>query len=379
MTTLLHMSDAKQSRIFTGLGAVCVLGVAAALTLYNLIANDTGRQPKNVIRVVFETPYVGQGVDPGTPVMMHGFKVGEVNAITKQSGHVRLDVDLQSGPTAGLTDAVGIDFRPANYFGVTGINLTPANHGQVLRNGASITVTPLGNFTLQTLLYRLGDLSHQVATPRLISLVDRATRYTDALNPLFETMIAVSTSVTNVQTVSTAQLLRNTAAISVGLPAFLDGTISTGDMYLKDYAGTGFSRVKDPATNPYLSTYDQVLMDNFNAATNELATDPDKFAYGRLAEWFVGAEFDFFSKVGNLLSSHQYDLFPVLDQVRILADVVPRLLNPEDLSYKLHELRARLERMYAGSGDQRALQVKVVIDELPGVAAPLGVALGATG
>ena len=31
------------------------------------------------------------------------------------------------------------------------------------------------------------------------------------------------------------------------------------------------------------------------------------------------------------------------------------------------ELRSRLERMYAGSGDQHALQVRVILDQLPGV------------
>ena len=44
---------------------------------------------------------------------------------------VQLDADLQSGPVTGLTNTMDIDFRPVNYFGVTGINLsrgTVVNH-----------------------------------------------------------------------------------------------------------------------------------------------------------------------------------------------------------------------------------------------------------
>jgi hypothetical protein len=106
-----------------------------------------------------------------------------------------------------------------------------------------------------------------------------------------------------------------------------------------------------------------------------LATNPDQFTFGRFRQYFVAARDDLFSKVGDLEKSHQYDLFPLLDQTRVMADVVPRLLKPTDLADKLGELRSRLERMYEGSGEQRALQVRIVLDQLPGVAAPLGLML----
>jgi hypothetical protein len=38
----------------------------------------------------------------------------------------------------------------------------------------------------------------------------------------------------------------------------------------------------------------------------------------------------------------------------------------------LAELRSRFEKMYAGTPEQRALRVRIVLDSLPGVAAPLG-------
>lgn len=377
MTMLLRVSDQRQKRIFTMIGAGFVaIGLVAAL-LYVMVINPSGKQAKDTMAVVIETPFVGQGVGAGTNIILHGVKVGEVTEVTRGTGdRVRLDVELQSGPTKGLTDAVGIDFRPANYFGVTGVNLIPSQEGKRLTDGASISVASAGNLTLQTLLYRLGELTHDVVTPKLVSVMNRATRYTDALNPLFETMILVSTTVTDVQTVSTEQLLRNATAISVGLPPFMDGAISAGHGYVWNAVGAHFDPDHARAANKYLKYYDKEQLDYFNSAVHDLETDPDKFVYGRSREYFKGAKLDLFAKFGDLEGSHTFDLFPLLDQVRVMADVVPRLVKPDDLGDKLGELRSRLERMYAGSGDQHALQVRVILDQLPGVSAPLGVMLG---
>jgi hypothetical protein len=381
MTALLRGSDADQTRTLSRIGAGVAVFLAVAVVVY-LVADPFGGTPKNVISVALETPYVGQGVAAGTPLIIHGVKVGEVTTLASApGGGVRLNADLQSGSTTGLTDAMGIDFRPANYFGVTGINLIPADGGRPLRNGTDISLTPKGNFALQALLYRLGELSNQVITQRLINVVERATRYTDALNPLLETMIIVSTTATNVQTVSTAQLLRNATGTSVALPGFIDAMVDTGDHYLKTKIGVkgSFNAEEDLKSNPYVSTYDEAQRAYYDSARKMFESDPDKVTYGRYKEWLVGAETDLFSKVGKLLSSHVYELFPVVEEIRVMSDVVPRLVSPVDIGDTLRELRTRLEHMYAGSGDQRALQVRVILDALPGQAGPLQLALGAAG
>lgn len=377
MTTLLRVSDQQQSRIFSMIGAGFLAAVLVVVLFYTVVLNPSGRPADNTIAVAIEVPFVGQGVDAGTAVIMHGVEVGKVTGVSRVTGdRVRLDVELRSGPAAGLTDALGIDFRPANYFGVTGVNLIPADHGQLLTNGSLINVDSAGNLTLQTLLFRLGELTHDVVTPTLIDVMDRATRYTDALNPLFETMIIASTAVADVQTVSTTQLLRNATAISVGLPSFMDATIGLAHNYIWNASGVNFDPEKFRAENPYLKYYDEHKLAYYNEASETLATNPDKFIFGRFRGWFEGARLDLFSKMGDLEGSHTYDLVPMLEHVRVMADVVPRLFEPQDIGDKLGELRSRLERMYEGSGDQRALQVRIVLDQLPGVAAPLGVMLG---
>jgi hypothetical protein len=380
MTTgILRGSDERQTRVLASIGGVGVLVIVLAVAA-NFAVNPFRHTPKNVISVAIETPYIGQGVVAGTPLIMHGVKVGEVTAVSSlPGGRVRLNTDVQSGPASGLTDAMGLDFRPANYFGVTGVNLIPAHGGQPLRSGAEISVTPKGNFALQALLSRLGELSHQVVTPRLVRVVDRATRYTNALNPLLETMISVSTSIANVQTVSTAQLLRNTTGINVAFPGFLDAVIGSGDAILKDETGIGFNAEDELKNNPFASLYDARQLKHYNAARQEMQTNPDGLFYGAGMTWEVGAEHDLFGSVGNLEGSHIYDLFPAIEQLNAVAGVVPKVVPAGDIAYTLRELRTRLERMYAGSGDQRALQVRVILDELPGVAGPMGLAVGAAG
>ena len=156
--TMLHTHEESETRILTRVGAGAVLFIVIALSVYFAV-NPFGRRSHDVISVAIEAPYVGQGVAAGTPVIMHGVTIGRVVSVSSiGGGGVRLETDLQSGPTRGLTDAMGIDYRPSNYFGVTGINVTPAQNGRPLRSGMQISVTPKGNFSLQALLYRLGEL-----------------------------------------------------------------------------------------------------------------------------------------------------------------------------------------------------------------------------
>lgn len=379
MVELFRTDEQSHQRILVRVGMIGVVVVLMAAGVLAGVSALSGK-PVDTISVSISVPYVGQGVTRGTPIIMHGSQVGRVTAISSRTdGGVRMVADLDSRSTAGLTDGMEVDFRPSNYFGVTGVNIMARQGGQLLRDGSDVTLTPRGNFALQALLYRVGELSDQVVNQRLVGIVERVTRYTDGLTPLLETLIKVSTSVTNVQTVTSAQLLRNATGITVALPGFFDALIGTGNQFLYTKIGLGFDAEKDKAANPYISTYDDQMMQQYDYARNLLATNPDEFVFGRFKEWLVGAESDLFTKVGDLLSSHIYDLFPAVQALRMITDVVPSLVPAQDISNTLRQLRERLERMYAGSGEQRALQVRIVIDSLPAIAGPLELALGAAG
>jgi hypothetical protein len=232
-----------------------------------------------------------------------------------------------------------IDFRPINYFGVTGINIIAGPGGQAIRDGTHIQTVPLGNFALQALLSRLGEVSAGALTPRLISVIDRAVRYTDALNPLVETMLIALDAVADTQTVPTAQLLANATGVSVAFPSFVDAVGHAGNRFLDG----GFGKLSEADFHGH------------------------QYRFSELGST------DLFGSFGRLETKYVDDLLPAVDAVKLLTDPVPALLRPDEFGQTLVELRTRFEKMFAGTPEQRALQVRIVLDSLPGVAGPLGV------
>jgi hypothetical protein len=182
-----------------------------------------------------------------------------------------------------------------------------------------------------------------VVTPELIHVIDWATRYTDALNPLIETMLTAANAVARVQTVSTKRLLLNTTGLSVVFPAFLNSLVQAGDDFIHE---DNFLHIGTEEAPEDLWVKHAIPM--ADAATNSL-----------------------FGAVGRLVKSHSDDLKPVTDIVKALFDVVPPLIRPEQTAQMLVEMRTRFEKMYGGTPEQRALRVRIVLDSLPGLAAPI--------
>ncbi|OBI80323.1 hypothetical protein [Mycobacterium sp. 1245805.9] len=331
---LLRGSQESQDRKLTIAGIVVVLSAIAVgfVVVWHPSASETPAR----ISVAIDTPYVGQGVRDGTAIVMHGVQVGVVKTISSlPGGGVRLQSDLQKGPVAGLTDTMKIEFRPINYFGVTGITLAAGSGGQQLRNGMQITTVPQ-NSTLQAVLSRLGQVSVSALTPRLISVIDRIVQYTDGLTPLLETVLIATHAVADVQTVSTERLLATTTGVSVAFPTFTDALLGSGE--------------------------------DFTAVPRRY--NDEQWRNGVQEAYRVGST-ELFGGFGRLESNYVDDLLPAIDGVKALTDPVPALVRPDDFANTLVQLRTRLQKLFAGNGDQRALQVKIVLDNLPGVAAPL--------
>jgi hypothetical protein len=355
------MSTEDETRRLTIIGLAVLLCFTAVCLL--LVFNPFGGGKGERISVAMSMPFVGQGVATGTPLVLHGVPVGQVTAVTSlPNGDVRLNADLESGPAAALTDTLAVDFRPANYFGVTGINLVAGQGGQPLRNGAQIDTTPTGNFTLQALLSRMGEITHGVVTPQLVDVMNRATRYTDGLNPLIESMMIASQSLTTVQTVSTEQLLRNTTGISAAFPGFVAGATAAGYSLNQDSGLVYFNVTASDA----LPAQDIVPV---VAEPGQLQTE--EYWQKRSLAYLDMAANKFFGAIGKLESSHAGELLPVVNLVKTLTDTVPGLVTPVALGDMLAELRTRFEKLYGGSPEQRALQVHIVLDQIPGVQAPI--------
>ena len=340
----LRRGPESEARILALLGMALAMCLTVVVVVV-VVADPLDRRPQDQLGIIIETPYAGQGVKAGTALLMHGAQVGEVTQVTSlPDGGIRLAAELQRGPSTGLTDTMGIDFRPANYFGVTGINVQPGEGGQPLHDASLIKATPSGNFTLQALLSRANAISHTVLTPKVIDVIDRATRYTDGLEPLLETILIMSDSLANVQTVSTAQLLTNATGISVAFPGFAQSVTQLGD----DVINAGGL---DTVSQDY---YDKIFTGSLDLVANNL-----------------------FGAVGKLVGSHSTELAPFIDLVKAFTDIVPGLVPPDDVADTAKELRRRLERLFTGPPDRRAVNVRVILDSLPGIAAPIA-AVGGT-
>jgi len=347
---LLHASAESETRTLTIVGAVIVLVIATAA---GLIALDPfGGRPADRISVSIEVPYVVQGIIPGTALVMHGVQVGSVTGISSLAGGgVRLNADLQSAPTAGLTDAMRVDYRTINYFGVSGLNLSPGVGGEALRNGLHINTVPAGNYTLQAMLTRLGQISNNVITPELVGTIERITTYTDEMNPMIETVMIAAQTIAGVQRVPTERLLANASGISVALPAMVNALTDSGDAVSHSDANWMHYGLGDLSEEQF-QTY---FIPTWEAINNGV-----------------------FAAVGKLESSHVSDLLPLINGLKPIMDTVPPLLRPEAVGDMLVELRTRFQKLYGGTPDQRALQVRVVLDNLPGIAAPIDAIGGAS-
>jgi hypothetical protein len=335
-------SQQQESRILTWVGlvtAVC-LGVGTFLMWHSSARENLTSQ----LAVMIDAPYAGHGVDTGTALMMHGIKIGEVTSVTHVAdGRVHLGTEIARDQAVGLTDTFHIDFRSANYFGITAINVIPGAGGSALADGSVISTVPLGNFTLQSFLSRVGAISNGVLDQHAIDVITKATQFTDSLDPFLETMLVVSETFARVQNVSTARLLNNATGISVALPAFVNGVITFGDHYV--HAGL------DNRSEVY---FDKLFLPSINLIA-----------------------FDLFGVIGKLEASHSTELAPVTDLVKQLTDIAPGLVPSDDIADTARELRVRLEKLFAGTPDRRAVDVRVVLDNLPAVAATVDAVEGA--
>lgn len=350
------MTAEAERRRLTIIGAGILLALVAIVLL--AYTNPFAKAPAGRLSIVIDLPYVGQGVAVGTPLMMHGVEVGEVTEVSVlPSGNVHLDANLDSAPNEVLSDTFAVDFRPANYFGVTGINLIPGQGGRPLRNGAVISTVPAGNFTLPRLLSQLGEITDGVVTPQLVDVINRATSYTDGLNPLLESFLVAATTLARVQTVDTERLLRNTTGISVAFPSFIDSATVSADAVNQQYV------VFEISGEPALPGQDFVAKKGL-PVSEEFWRDRTLITLDVMSGSFFGA-------LGKLLASHSGDLAPAVGLVKTITDTVPGLVTPDGVLEMLTELRTRLEKLYSGTPDQRALQVHIVLDQIPGVQAPV--------
>nr|GLK36444.1 hypothetical protein GCM10017611_33010 [Rhodococcus wratislaviensis] len=339
----LRGSATTQSRMLatTGIAVVTAMTVAAVATvsLYPRLTAPDG------IAVGIEVPQVGPGVAEGTKVVLRGQSIGEVTALERtRSGAVQMQLALSEDQVSGLTDTFELDFRPENYFGTSAVNLIAQPGGAELESGMELERTPRGDFTMSTMIERGSLTIDGTLTDQMISSLDKSVHYLDGLTPWIETGVLVADRVAATQQALPSNLIENFNEILDTMPGFSDQAIEG----LMSIYNSAYNRRPDGSVG-----VDDTFMDETNAALS--------IAGNKL-----------FGQAGALLASHGTELTPLTQIVVEATGVIPHLLNSGMSPEATSEIIRRLDSAFVDTPDGQRLQLRLVLDGFPALAAPLG-------
>lgn len=337
-------TDRHQARVLTTVALVLIISLTAICTSSLVLYQHN--KSKGVLNLSVDVPYVAPGVSSGTEVILRGVPVGKVTGLQKVADRsVRIDLSLLPDLIAGITSSFEIDFRPANYFGVTAVNMTGSPGGSDLVDGQILARVPLGDFTMSTMIEKGSFAINGTLTSEMTATLDKVVRYTNGLNPMIQAGIVLADTVTKTQRALPSELLGQANEVLAVLPAFNIQTIQS--MY--SIFDTQFNRRADGS---FGVTDD--FMDRTDAGLN--------LGSGSL-----------FSAAGRLLASHPDELTPATDIVTAISDVVPDVLAQGALSEQLRAVVEGYERAFSSNGDSRTLNLRIILDKLPVLATPFGV------
>jgi len=338
----LRGSDRQQSRVVNG-AAAAVLAIATAVVVGAVWIYPHYDEPEG-LAVNIDVPYVGPGVATGTKVILHGAEVGEVTGLDKTGPDtVRMTVTLVPSEIGGLTDTFDLDFRPQNYFGITAVNLVDRPGGGALTAGRTLDRVPAGDFTMSTMLEKGSVAIDGTLTTPMVRALDKVVRYTDGLTPLIQSGIVFADRVAATQQNLPTELMRYANDILAVLPAFSAQAIDSL-VYVYDSV---YNRKPDGSVG-----VDDAFMDYSDAGLGLAANS-------------------LFGKAGSLLASHGTELTPVTLLVKALTDAMPQMLDGGAAPAKLRELVDRYNAAFTGPADGKTLNLRIVLDDLPMIAAPL--------
>lgn len=338
----LRGTDREQTRALYR-GALIAIAAAAVVTVgVSRVADHVGA--RDTVTLSVDVPSVAPGVAAGSAVILRGADVGEVSALQPtDDGAVRLVLALRPSRIHGLTDSFGLDFRSANYFGVSAVNVVGRPGGNPLTDGQVLDRMPGGDYTMSTMIENASIDVNGTLTTSMIAALDKVIRYTDGLTPMIQTGIVLADRVAHTQQAYPSVLIDDMDQILDVLPAFDYEVI--GALY--ELFDNKFNRLPDGAFGLSVPEFDQAGTGLDLAATN------------------------LFGAAGRLLASHGAQLTPLAGVVASLSDLVPNLLDGGDGAAKVGDLIDRYDRDFTGPPDAKRLDLRIVLDDLPMFAAPL--------
>lgn len=341
-------STDHQSRLLTrvGVGSIAAIGMAAGAFAVQQ-AHDS--VPDGVLMSI-DVPFVAPGVEPGTKILLRGQRVGEVVDMDRsQGGSINMNLVLDDNQTDGLTDSFDLDFRPENYFGSTAVTLASNPGGDPLTSGSHMTKTPVGDFTMSTMLEKGSLTIDGSLTNDVVSGLDETVHYMDGLTSWVETGVVVADRVAKSQQHVPSELLGKFNDITAESPAFIDQLAKA----LNILYHSAYNRMPDGSIG-----LDDAFIEDTDTGLS--------LASSKL-----------FGQAGALLASHGDELVPLTSTVKAVSDLIPHLdgaMNPA----QVRELRQRVESAFTDTGDGQRLRLRVVLDNLPAIGSAVGGASGTT-
>lgn len=342
----LRGTDAQQARVVT-IAAVATIVAVAVLVVGMVWVRPHVEKPSGLALSV-DVPFVAPGVGRGTKVILHGAEVGEITALERHGdGIVRMNLSLNPSQVHGLTDTFDVDFRPENYFGITAVNLVSKAGGEHLASGQVLDRMPAGDFTMSTMLEKGSIAIDGTLTDSMIRSLNKVIKYTDGLTPMIQTGIVFADRAAKAQQAMPSELIGRADDILEVLPAFSQQTINM----LYSVFDSDFNKFGPGGS---FGVNEDVMADidtGLGLAANNL-----------------------FGSAGKLLASHDHDLTPDAQLVQALVDALPHMMDGGAMPGKLSELVDRYNRAFSTAPNgSKTLNMRVVLDDLPGIAAPLAV------
>lgn len=121
-----------------------------------------------------------------------------------------------------LDDQFRIDFRPENYFGITGVNLIPGEKAGRFGQAGYMRRTA-EDYTMSTMIESGSLVIDGTLTSEVIAGLDEVMRYADGLAPLIRSGMILADRVAKTQQALPSVHLRRINGILAVLPAFEDG------------------------------------------------------------------------------------------------------------------------------------------------------------
>lgn len=345
-------SGENQHRTLVTAGAAAVLVIVLTVLTAAFVYPRATAPSGTTVHLVL--PTIGPGLQKKSKVLLRGAEVGVVTEVDSTDPYsVHVDIALDDSAAASLTDAFDVDFRPANYFGTTAVNLISKTGGQSLRDGQTIHRDSAPDFTMSTMIEHGSIVVDGSLTRDAIASLNKVTDYASGLAPLVQTLIVVSDNVSRTQRQLPSILLARLNDITAVFPKTNIEALGALDAI----TNSSFNRLPD-GTRGVDKAYHDLMNRSLTVASDGL-----------------------FGAIGILLGSHAAELTPVVTAVKYMTDEIPGVMGDASNMARLQEAIDGLRHSFKGPKGKQTLQLRILLDSVPGLAqtmAAMGVHTGST-